>query len=80
MGGADFFQENLMGQVLFFEGKVKIFYFLWVYLTGGKHVFLSGEDNGATSFLRIKNDGAKTFFDSKISENPVSRYILSLPL
>ena len=37
--GADFFQEKFDGASTFFEGKMRILYFLWVYLTGGQAHF-----------------------------------------
>ena len=69
MGRRLFLQVKLMGQLLFLNEKCGFYIFSGSISQGGKHIF-SGKNNGATGFLRSKNDGAETFFDSKIFENP----------
>ena len=75
MGLGLFFQENLMGQVLFLKEKCGFCIFLWAYHTGGKH-FFSGKNNGATGFSRKKNDGTKTKKSTK--QSPKTRPGISI--
>ena len=69
MGCGHFFQETLMGQVLFLKEKYGFYIFCGSISQGGKH-FFSENNNGATGFLRSKNDGAKTFFRLKNFRKP----------